>query len=115
MQEGRTSGRDWMKTTKYRAIRSEADGVFFPSKKERDRYLQLRMLERIGYIGYLVLQPSFTLTVNGIKVATYRADFQYTTNTGDVIIEDVKGVRTPVYRLKKKMVEAQYGIKVIET
>jgi dsDNA-binding SOS-regulon protein len=104
-----------MKPTKYRAIRSEADGIWFPSKKERDRYAALKLLERAGKITDLTLQPSFTLTVNAIKVATYRADFQYTTKTGEVIIEDVKGMKTPVYKLKKKMVEAQYGIKVTET
>ena len=104
-----------MKPSKYLNIKVECDGVHFDSKKERDRYLQLRLLERNKYIRDLTLQPRLDLIVNGSKVGFYRADFQYTEcETGEQIFEDVKGVKTPVYKLKKKLVEAIYGIQVRE-
>jgi hypothetical protein len=104
-----------MKPSKYRAIRSEADGLWFDSKKERAHYQELKLRERAGEIKDLVLQPSFPLIVNGTKVGSYRADFQYTeTATGEQIIVDVKGVKTPLYRLKKKIVEAVHNIQVRE-
>ena len=90
-----------MKPSKYRNIKSEADGIWFDSKKERDRYLQLRLLERGSAIKSIVLQPSFPLIVNGQKIGTYKADFQYTEcDTGEQTVEDVKGMKTPVYNLK---------------
>jgi hypothetical protein len=45
---------------------------------------------------------------------TYIADFTYFEKDGQQVIEDVKGVRTPVYRLKKKIIEAEYGIAITE-
>ena len=103
------------KPSKYNAVRSEADGVWFSSKKERDHYLKLKLLERSGHISNLILQPAFILCVNDKKIAKYVADFEYVeAETGKRVIEDVKGVKTPVYRLKKKFVEAQYGIEVRE-
>ena len=65
-------------------------------------------------------QPSFDLVVDDaakgrdVKVGRYVADFRYTMPNGVMVVEDVKGVRTPIYRLKKKMVEALYGITVVE-
>lgn len=90
------------------------DGIVFDSKKEMTRYSTLRILEAAGEIRNLILQPKFDLHVNGVKVATYQGDFWYETDAGHVL-EDVKGVKTPIYRLKKKMVEAEYGIEILET
>jgi len=104
-----------MKPSKYRNIKVEYDGVHFDSKRERDRYQELKLLERAGEIRDLILQPAFPLIVNGHKIGTYRGDFQYTEcASGEQIVEDVKGVRTPVYRLKKKIVAALYGIEIRE-
>ncbi len=104
-----------MKPSKYRNIKVECDGIHFDSKKERDRYLQLRLLERGSAIREVVLQPAFPLIVNGKKIGTYKADFQYTEcETGEQVVEDVKGMKTPVYNLKKKLVAALYGIQVRE-
>lgn len=61
-----------------------------------------------------VPQVPFQVVLNGIKICKYIADFKVTYADGRVEIVDVKGVRTDVYRLKKKLVEAQYGIKIIE-
>lgn len=101
--------------SKYNAVRCEADGIFFDSKKERDRYQQLKLLERANEIKNLRLQPSFPLIINNVKVGTYKADFGYDDiRANQEVTEDVKGFKTPVYRLKKKLVAAIYGIEVME-
>jgi len=108
--------------TKYRAQPTEVDGHRFASKREAARYQELRLLERAGKIVNLELQPRFECRVNGIKVCTYVADFAFVdleraAGGGEAsprVIEDVKGVRTPVYRMKKKLVEALYPGVVIE-
>lgn len=111
-------------TSKYRAIKETVDGITFHSRKEANRYRELKLLEKAGEITHLGVQPVFVLSVPGfrggmttIDIGKYIADFIYNARQGDGwvdVVEDVKGVRTPVYKLKKKMVEAQYGIKVIE-
>ncbi len=108
---------------KYGATRTTVDGVNFHSKAEARRYAQLRLLERAGEIRDLELQPSFELmvpeaiTAKHRKVGTYCADFRYerfVDGRWRRIVEDVKGVRTSTYLLKKRMVEAQYGIEIVE-
>ena len=61
-------------------------------------------------ISALVLQPKFPIEVCWKKICTYIADFLYYEN-GNKVIEDVKGVKTSVYRIKKKLTEANYDIK----
>lgn len=104
--------------TKYGAIPTTLDGHRFDSRAEARRYAELRLLERAGEIADLELQPAYPLVVNGVKVATYRADFRYRdVATGAVAVEDVKGGRatvTPVYRLKRRLVLALYGIEIKE-
>jgi hypothetical protein len=101
--------------TKYGAIRTEVDGITFASKAEARRYAELRLLLDAGAIYDLTLQPRFDLSVNGVKIGTYVADFRYVDGeTHEILVEDVKGVRTPVYRLKAKLVKALYGITVQE-
>ena len=99
---------------KYRAIPVVIDGHRFPSKKEGKRYGELKLLEQAGKISDLKLQPPFDLHVNGVKVCFYKGDFSYVEN-GVRVIEDVKGVKTPMYRLKRKMMRAEYGIEIRET
>lgn len=104
---------------KFNAKRTVVDGITFDSKAEANRYGQLRMLQKAGEIEALELQPKFPLIVNGVKVGTYIADFRYRRVKGVshslTVIEDTKGVRTPVYNLKKKIVRAQYDIEITET
>lgn len=101
--------------TKYHAQPVEIDGIRFASKAEGRRYSQLKLMERAGEICSLVLQPKYPLVVGEQHIATYRGDFFYVDcGTGKFILEDVKGVRTPVYKLKKKLVEALYGISITE-
>jgi len=101
--------------SKYHAIRTEVDGYVFDSRAEARRYEDLKLLERIGEIGDLELQPQFPIVVNGKKIGKYIADFRYMDKVKkEVVIEDVKGMKTPVYRLKKKLVEAIYSVVITE-
>jgi hypothetical protein len=99
--------------TKYHAIKTEIDGRVFASRAEGRRYSELCLLEKAGEIENLECQPVFQIFVNQKHICNYLADFKYT-NHGVTIIEDVKGLKTPVYRLKKKLVEAQFGIIITE-
>lgn len=90
------------------------DGIVFASKKEAKRWGELRLLETAGHIAFLERQPRFDIAVRCVHICFYKADFRYTNPDGSVTIEDVKGFPTPLYRLKKKLVEALYGIKIIE-
>lgn len=99
--------------TKYGAIRTQVGDVTFDSRAEAHRYTQLLLLQRAGVISDLELQPKFPLVVNGIKIGTYIGDFSFIEG-GKRVTEDVKGIRTPVYILKKKLVRALYGIEIVE-
>lgn len=100
--------------SKYHNRKTMIDNILFDSKREANRYLVLKSMEQAGEIQDLRLQPEFELRVEGgIVVGKYIADFKYRVGM-KVVIEDAKGVRTDVYRLKKKMVEAVYRIKIVE-
>ena len=101
--------------SKYGNKRVTYFGNTFASGKEGKRYLVLRQDEIDGTISGLELQPKFKFELCGVKICTYIADFKYTTLQGDEIIEDVKGFKTDVYKLKKKLMKAFYGIEVFET
>jgi hypothetical protein len=101
---------------KYHNRKTTVDGVTFDSKREADRYCELRLLERCGYITNLELQKRFIL-IDKSKYGQslhYVADFVYTEN-GKLVVEDVKGVKTAVYSLKKRMLAERYGIVIKET
>lgn len=96
---------------KYKAKKEKVDGIWFDSKAEARRYGTLAMLERAGKIADLRLQPPFQCEVNGKLICTYKADFSYVEN-GQTVIEDVKGVRTQMFSLKRKLVEALHGVEI---
>ena len=104
---------EYPKKHKYNAKRIEIDGIKFDSKKEAKRYKELRMLEKAGKIKDLTLQPVFLLQEGfyyqgkAIRQITYRADFEYIEN-GKRVVEDVKGFKTDVYKLKKKLFLKKY-------
>lgn len=101
--------------SKYKAIKTEIDGYVFASRKEANHYLELSLREKAGEISDLELQPQFPCTVNGKLVCKYIADFRYyDAKTEQVVTVDVKGFKTPVYRMKKKLVEAIYNIVITE-
>ena len=100
--------------SKYRAIKTIVDGIKFDSKKEAARYSQLKLMEKSGAIKDLELQPRYDLIINGQKCGFYKADFRYF-ESGKEVVEDVKGMKTPMYNLKKKLIRAIYGIEIFET
>lgn len=100
--------------SKYRAEKMELDGILFDSKKEAERYSELKMLERANLITNLELQPKFLLQerfeYNGkvIRKIEYIADFKYIDEKGNTVVEDVKGLKTDVYNIKKKLFLNKY-------
>lgn len=120
------------KPSKYHNEETIVDGIKFASKKEAKRYGELKLMEKAGEIrrGSIELQRRFVLNVpivdGGIQVGEehvcdYVADFVYIGRvhggglvTWAPIVEDAKGVRTPVFKLKKKLMKAVLGIEVQE-
>jgi len=103
--------------SKYRAIKTTIDGITFDSKKEAIRYQELKLLERCNKITDLKRQVPFVLipkNTNGSAVK-YIADFTYKRKSGIEVVEDVKGVKTPVYRLKKRLMKEVHGIDIYES
>ena len=107
--------------SKFGNRRSESrDRHIFASKREMLRYEELLILQAAGEIEGLTLQARYPLVVNKVKVGTYVADFVYregpSRGSGErPVIEDVKGIRTPVYQLKAKLVKALYDVDILET
>ena len=99
--------------SKYRNRKTEVDGFVFDSRREANRYLELKILERAGEIENLELQPKYDLSVNGKHICSYIADFRYQEG-GRTIVEDAKGMRTDVYRIKRKLMKAVHDIEVVE-
>jgi hypothetical protein len=100
--------------SKYRNRKTVVDGIVFASAKEARRYGELLLLQRAGEISDLWLQPRFPLVVNGIKICTYVADFAFK-DKGVKVVEDSKGVETPVFKIKRKLMKACLGIEVLVT
>jgi Protein of unknown function (DUF1064) len=102
--------------TKWRATPTTVDGIVFASQAEATRYGELRLLLQAGAITQLVTHPRFTLAVHDEVVGVYVADFRYRTSDGLLVVEDVKSPvsRTPIYRLKRKLLRALWGIEVVE-
>ena len=104
------------KESKSHAKKTKVGELTFDSKHEADRWFALRLLERGGYIKNLERQVRIELIPKSRfgRAIVYVADFVYEEN-GNKVIEDAKGVRTDVYRLKKRLVAERYGIVIRET
>lgn len=123
--------------SKYKSKRTVVNGRVFDSRKEARRYQELVLLERGGQISNLRLQVSFELIpaqyalsdevyTKGAhkgerkrgtcieKAVTYRADFVYTDSKGNTVVEDVKGIKTKDYIIKRKLMLSVYGIRIVE-
>ena len=108
--------------TKYHSRKTTIDGITFDSRKEARRYQELRLMERGGLIHDLEHQVAFTLipsqkSPQGRTIerpVTYVADFVYSQD-GEQIVEDCKGVRTPAYIIKRKLMLYVHGIRIKET
>lgn len=106
---------------KFGAIKTEVAGITFDSKAEARRYGQLIMLERAGHIAGLTRQVPFVLApsvkfegAKRIKPALrYVADFCYSDiKTGRVVVEDVKGAITPLFRVKQHLMKSVHNIDI---
>lgn len=115
------------KKSKYKNKEVVYDGIKFKSTKERDRYIDLLLLERDGQIKDLELQPRYKL-IDGVKFSDgsrakpalrYTADFRYIDcKTGQTVVEDVKSKITKEstdYKMRRHMMLAIHGIEVLET
>lgn len=117
-----------MRSNKYHAKKTIVDGIAFDSKKEAMRWRYLKNLEELGVIKELERQVPFGLLpaqklkeprpTKGKRQMTeravkYIADFCYIQD-GKMIVEDTKGLKTPEYILKRKMVLYFYGIEIRE-
>ena len=125
-----------MRRRKYGNTKITVDGIQFDSKREAARYQELKLLERAGVISFLQRQTKFQLIPdqhapsNAIYTkgprkgqrkpgklleheCSYIADFCYIRN-GETVVEDAKGYRTEVYKIKKKLMLERYGIQIRE-
>lgn len=123
--------------SKYHAKKTEVDGIQFDSKREAQRYQQLKLMEKAGVICDLKRQVKYELVpaqyINGKcveRAITYTSDFEYyilkplrqrtvmaepdAMAIGQHIVEDVKGMRTDVYKIKRKLMLYKYGIIITE-
>lgn len=129
----RNYSRKSRKTNKYGANKVAVNEIIFDSKKEANRYQELLLLLRSGYIKDLHLQEKFVLIPaqrepdkvgkrGGVtkgklieRECSYIADFVYTDNcTGELVVEDTKGMRTKDYIIKRKLMLYVHGIRIKE-
>lgn len=122
---------------KYHNKKIKVDGIIFDSKKEAVRYKELKTLEKAGIIHDVQRQVKYILIptqhehTSGIyskgknkgspkkgklieRECAYYADFVYTEN-GETVVEDTKGVKTPEYIIKRKLMLYVHNIKIKET
>ena len=101
---------------KYGNKKTTVHGITFDSKWESERYLYLKSLEKAGRVKDLELQPRYNIMVNDQKICAYVADFKYNKESADGIwqhiVEDAKGVETPEFKLKKKLMKAVFDIDI---
>lgn len=118
------------------ARKTKVDGITFDSKMEALRYIELKRLMQAGIVKEIEVQPVFSLQprywkccetvwgsielkkqgkcpicgkkVPATRAITYTADFRVTYTDGHQEIEDVKGMETEIFKLKRKMFEYRY-------
>ena len=106
--------------SKYNNTKVRIGGEVYDSKREYKRWCELKLLERAGIIRNLQRQVKYRL-IDGKKTADrmerpcdYIADFVYYEN-GKLVVEDCKGMRTDVYKIKRKLMLEKYNISIRET
>ena len=112
---------------KYRNKKVEVDGILFDSKKEANRYMELKLLEKAGEITDLKRQVRYELIPRQAgphkgeykpgkvieQSCYYVADFVYKEGE-NIVVEDTKGMRTKDYVIKRKLMLHRYGIRIKE-
>ena len=107
--------------SKYNAKKTSVGGLVFDSRREAKRYVELREMERSGEISNLQRQvrveliPSFDCNGQHFRGIYYVVDFTYTDADGNIVWEDVKGMKTSVYLIKRKLVAYRYQKIIKET
>ncbi len=101
-----------VKRAKYGNKREKIDGYTFDSLLEARRYQELKLMEKAGEIRDLTVHPPFSIQVNGIHCGKTEMDFLYFTKEGKRVVEDTKGVSTPLSKLQHKLLFALYSIQV---
>jgi hypothetical protein len=106
---------------KYHARRTEFDGYSFDSQAEYRRYCELKLMVSVGEITDLkvhpryLLQPAFKCNGKVERKIEYEGDFEYLGPDGWIVVEDVKGMKTDVYLIKRKLFLMKYPeIKFVE-
>lgn len=99
--------------SKYGAKKVKLDGYTFDSQAEASRYGELLFLQRAGKISDLIVHPKYEIRFQKEKVCDVVLDFRYW-EEGEkrYIFEDVKGLDTPMSKLKRKLLKAFYGLNV---
>ena len=122
--------------SKYLSKKAEYNGIKFDSRKEMKRYIYLLELLKKGEISGLECQKKYVLipsqkeqdrieiNKNGKdrivkgkcieRECAYYADFVYITKDNKLVVEDTKGVRTPEYIIKRKLMLFEFNIKIQE-
>jgi hypothetical protein len=107
--------------SKYKAQKTTVDWITYDSRKEAVRAQELKLMQRAGLISDLQCQVPYELipaqrSAEGRlleRAVIYKADFVYTED-GKTVVEDVKGLRTKEYILKRKIMLYKYGIRIRE-
>jgi hypothetical protein len=107
---------------KYNNRETVINNIKFDSKKEAKYYIELNNKKKAGLIKKFELQKKYVLipSQKGFdgkvleRPLTYRADFVVTENDGNVFIYDVKGYKTDIYKIKKKLMLYFHNIRIIE-
>lgn len=103
------------KKSKYSNKPTERGGEKFDSKLEANRFDDLKLMEQAGAIRELRAHVSFPLMVGDVLIGAYEADAVYIdAASGRKVVEDSKGVRTPLFRWKARHFKAQYGFAITE-
>jgi hypothetical protein len=100
--------------SKYHSVKVKLDGYTFDSKAEAARYGELCLLAKAGEITELKIHPDYQL-INPFRYkggwergVIYEGDFEYLDSEGVTVVEDVKGMMTPLFRIKRKLFIRQY-------
>ena len=108
--------------SKYHNKKVMIDGIKFDSKKEANRYQELKLMQRAGIIRDLQRQVKYVLIPSQKgddgrvieRPCTYIADFVYVDENGKKVVEDTKGYRTSDYKIKRKLMLYIHGVKINE-
>lgn len=96
---------------KYGAVKTRFGDEVFDSRRECNRWIELRRLQTLGEISDLERQVSYDLTVAGVRIGKIKPDFRYR-RAGELVVEDVKSkpTMTAIFRWKAKHLKAEHGV-----